>query len=175
MNSQSVSAMSNSSELQQIARLVEINRNRMEEVQAQLSRIDAVLYEHEEAKIALQSLSEGNSGHIPLGAGVMVPLAKEVTTIVDLGSGIFGEKSPLDAKDIVQERMGDLQDLKSQFEKEVETISLRIEELSKSFDVASKQITAPVAEEKSESEPETQPKPKPRRRRRMGEELTLDD
>ena len=92
-----VSAMVDSSELQRMARLVDINRQRLEEINQQIERIEAVQLEHDDTKRALHALSEGSKGHIPLGAGVMVPIPKESTTIVDLGSGIFGERTPENA------------------------------------------------------------------------------
>ena len=168
--------MSNSSDLQQIARMVDLNRQRLEELRTQINRIDSVLFEHEETKTALTSLSEGTKGHIPLGAGVMLPLSSNITTIVDLGSGIFGERTPSDAAEIVQQRLSDLTELKQQFESESTTVAMRIEELSQSFDSLSKQLTVENQTTDNEiEETKTKTKPKPRRRRRIGDELTLDD
>ena len=164
--------MSNPSDLQQIAKMVDLNRQRMEELQTQIQRIDTVLFEHEETKMALESLSNGSKGHIPLGAGVMIPISSNLTTIVDLGSGVFGERAPEGASEIVSERYGDLSNLKQQFQEELTTVASRIEELSTTFDKLSKEI-ATTTQENAVEEKET--KPKPRRRRRMGEELTLDD
>ena len=164
--------MSNSSDLQQIAKMVDLNRQRMEELQTQIQRIDTVLFEHEETKTALEALSNGSKGHIPLGAGVMIPISSNLTTIVDLGSGVFGERTPEGASEIVSERYDDLSNLKQQFQTELSTVASRIEELSTTFDKLSKEITA-TTQEKTVDEKEA--KPKPRRRRRMGEELTLDD
>lgn len=55
-------------ELQRMARLVDMNRQRLEEIQAQIERIEAVQLEHDDARQALLALSSGASGHIPLGA-----------------------------------------------------------------------------------------------------------
>jgi prefoldin alpha subunit len=170
-----VRAMATSSDLQQIARMVDLNRQRLEEVQSQLTRVDSVLFEHEETIAALDSLSEGSKGHIPLGAGVMVPISQDITTIVDLGSGIFGERLPKDASEIVKARHADLSEIKKQFETEIITITNRIEELSQSFDKLSSELTKSSTEVTNDEPQEEQSKPKPRRRRRIGEELTLDD
>ena len=167
--------MATPSDLQQIARMVDLNRQRLEEVQTQLTRVESVLFEHEETIAALDSLSVGSKGHIPLGAGVMVPISQDITTIVDLGSGIFGERLPKDAADIVRARMTDLSEIKTQFETEIIAITNRIEELSQSFDNLSAELTKSANTETSEETKEEQPKSKPRRRRRIGEELTLDD
>ena len=52
----------------------------------------------------------------------MLPLSSDITTIVDLGSGIFGERTPSDAAEIVQQRLSDLTELKQQFESESTTV-----------------------------------------------------
>ena len=67
--------MVDSSELQRMARLVDMNRQRLEEIQAQIERIEAVQLEHNDTKQALAALAKGKGGHIPLGAGVMIPVS----------------------------------------------------------------------------------------------------
>ena len=106
----------------------------------------------------------------------MIPIPKSSTTLVDLGSGIFGERNPEDAALLVQSRLDDLTELKSQFEADAAVINQRIEELSLSFEKAasniSKQTSANEEITKHKSEPRDQP---PRKRRKFGGELTLDD
>ena len=85
--------MVDSSELQRMARLVDMNRQRLEEINQQIERIEAVQLEHDDTRRALKSLSDGLNGHIPLGGGYGTN-PKNSTTIVDLGSGVFGERSP---------------------------------------------------------------------------------
>ena len=63
--------MIESSELQRMARLIDLNRQRLEEINQQIERIEAVQLEHDDTRRALKSLSKGTKGHIPLGAGVM--------------------------------------------------------------------------------------------------------
>ena len=170
-------SMVDSNELQRMARLVDMNRRRLEEIQSQIERIEAVQLEHDDTRQALKALSKGSSGHIPLGAGVMVPIPKNTTTVVDLGSGIFGERSPDDAEVLVTKRLNDLSELKSQFEADAALLTQRIEELATNFERAAKEMTeqnTPGLEEPLE--PPGTPEPTPRRRRRgMGGELTLDD
>ena len=166
--------MVDSSELQRMAQLVDINRQRLEEINQQIERIEAVQLEHDDTRRALKSLSEGSTGHIPLGAGVMVPLPKNSTTIVDLGSGVFGERTPENAEGLVSKRLDDLTELKSQFEAEAAMLTQRIEELATAFESAAKQMTQ--QQEVAET-PVEKPEEKPSRRRRkgVGGELTLDD
>ena len=166
--------MVDSNELQRLARLVEMNRQRLEEINQQIERIEVVQLEHDDTKRALSALSNGKSGHIALGAGVMVPIPNNATTIVDLGSGVFGERTPDSAKELVAKRLEDLTELKSQFEADAAMLTQRIEELATTFENAAKEIT-----ESNEEADNTVQKPEeknPRRKKRgFGGELTLDD
>ena len=166
--------MIDSSELQRMARLVDMNRQRLEEINQQIERIETVQLEHDDTRRALNSLSQGKNGHIPLGAGVMVPIPKGATTIVDLGSGIFGERSAESAEELVSKRLEDLTELKSQFEAEAAMLTQRIEELATAFESAAKEMTqSQLVEEEVAEKPEE--KSTRRRRRGVGGELTLDD
>jgi len=172
--SQRLSAMVDSNELQRMARLVDMNRQRLEEINQQIERIEAVQLEHDDTRRALNSLSQGLDGHIPLGAGVMVPIPKDATTIVDLGSGVFGERTPESAGQLVSKRLEDLTELKTQFEAEAAILTQRIEELATAFESAAKEMTqSQEAEEITVDNPEE--KTSRRRRRGVGGELTLDD
>ena len=166
--------MADSSELQRMARLVDMNRQRLEEINQQIERIEVVQLEHDDTRRALSSLSSGKSGHIALGAGVMVPIPSNPTTIVDLGSGVFGERSPDSAKELVSKRLDDLTDLKAQFESEAAILTQRIEQLATTFEKAAKEITEPNQETENET-PNPEEKPSRRKRRGFGGELTLDD
>ncbi len=173
-----VSTMTDSSELQRMARLVDINRQHLEEINQQIESIEAVQLEHADAKKALEELAKGSSGHIPLGAGVMIPIPKDITTIVDLGTGIFGERKPEEAAKLVQKRLDDLTKLKSQFEADSAMITQRIEELATSFEKAAKEMTenSKTPDKATDNEKEVaEEKPTRRRRKGFGGELTLDD
>ncbi len=167
--------MVDSNELQRMARLVDINRQRLEEINQQIERIEAVQLEHDDTRRALEALSSGKGGHLALGAGVMVPIPSKPTTIVDLGSGVFGERSPENAGELVTKRLEDLTELKSQFEGEAAMLTQRIEELATTFEQAAKSMTESKPEAKEAAVTETEEKPSRRRRKGIGGELTLDD
>ena len=151
-----------------------MNRQRLAELQEQVQRVDAVLFEHEETITSLKAIETSPGGHMSLGAGVMLPITKGTTTLVDLGTGILGERTPQGAITIVQSRIEDLAEVKTQFEAEIEVISKRTEELASAFDEAAKSITESEPEE-TPSEPEPAPSSNPKRRRNFGSSLTLDD
>ena len=58
--------MVDSNELLRLARLVEMNRHRLEEINQQIERIEVVQLEHDDTNRALSALSNGKSGHIAL-------------------------------------------------------------------------------------------------------------
>ncbi len=159
-----------------MARLIEMNRERLEEIQTQINRIETVQLEHEDAKQALTSLSNGDKGHIPIGAGVMIPISKTTTTLVDLGTGIFGQKTVESASKLVEERNEELNSLKLQFIEEAKEINSRIEELATSFEETATQITNKQEKPKTTNEEKHETISKTQRRRRgINSELTLDD
>ena len=167
--------MVSADELQRMARLVDMNRQRLDEIQNQIERIEAVQLEHDDARQALNSLSSGGKGHIPLGAGVMIPTSQDTTTLVDLGSGVFGERSAKDAAELVSKRLEDLSELKLQFQKEAIQLQQRIEELASTFDRSAKEFSSKQDENTEvESAPKTESSSR-KRRRSFGNELTLDD
>ena len=166
--------MVDSNELQRLARLVEMNRQRLQEINQQIERIEVVQLEHDDTKRALSALSNGKSGHIALGAGVMVPIPNNATTIVDLGSGVFGERTPESAKGLVAKRLEDLTELKSQFEADAAILTQRIEELATTFETAAKEMSE-SNEEADNTVQKPEEKPPRRKKRGFGGELTLDD
>ncbi len=94
-----------------------MNRERFHEVQERIEQVINVLGEHDVTATILETLSKKNHDaemkmHVSIGAGVTLtcqhPGGGEGTTIVDLGSGIFGERSWSDAASLTRERMEEL-------------------------------------------------------------------
>ncbi len=168
--------MVDANELQRMARLIDMNRERLSEIENQISRIETVQLEHEDTIKSLTALSTGSKGHLPIGAGVMIPTPKSNTTLIDLGAGIFGEKSFEESIKLVEDRLNDLNKLKVQFTEETHQLNSRIEELAKEFDnsVNTYSENNPL-QEKPEKEPSKPPSKTQRRRRGLNNELTLDD
>ena len=104
----------------------------------------------------------------------MVPIPNNATTIVDLGSGVFGERTPDSAKELVAKRLEDLTELKSQFEADAAMLTQRIEELATTFETAAKEMTE-SSEEVDNTVQKSEEKTPRRKKRGFGGELTLDD
>ena len=181
------------SELQRTARLVEMNRERFHEVQERIEQVINVLGEHDVTATILETLAKKNYDsemkmHVSIGAGVTLtcqhPGGGEGTTIVDLGSGIFGERSWSDAAILTRERMEELGHLLENLQSQSRQLETTITNLAQNFTAAAEaetKIEAAPTTEASEIEPEPEsedsPVPKSKRRRggMFGNELTLDD
>ena len=179
------------SELQRTARLVEMNRERFHEVQERIEQVINVLGEHDVTATILETLATKNHAsemkmHVSIGAGVTLtcqhPGGGEGTTIVDLGSGIFGERSWSDAATLTRERMEELGTLLESLQSQSQQLETTITTLAQSFTAATESQTTPepspepeTVEEESEAAEASPPKPKRRRGSMFGNELTLDD
>mgnify|MGYP001271999915 FL=1 len=166
-------------ELQRLARLVDMNKKRLDEIEFQLERLQNVIEEHQSALHSIQAISSSNKGHIPIGAGVMIPLSSEFepSTLVDLGSGVFAEKIHEDTSQLLIKRSSELDVLQNKLLNEREQLTHQIttnsEEFEKLAHVFSSQQdqNQPLEEESEKESQKSQRKP----RRRFGSELTLDD
>ena len=179
------------SELQRTARLVEMNRERFHEVQERIEQVINVLGEHDVTATILETLATKDHEsemkmHVSIGAGVTLtcqhPGGGEGTTIVDLGSGIFGERSWSDAATLTRERMEELGTLLESLQSQSQQLETTIATLAQSFTAAAESQTRPEPSPEPEAiveEPEatesTTLKPKRRRGGMFGNELTLDD
>ena len=181
------------SELQRTARLVEMNRERFHEVQERIEQVINVLGEHDVTATILETLAKKNYDsemkmHVSIGAGVTLtcqhPGGGEGTTIVDLGSGIFGERSWSDAAILTRERMEELGHLLENLQSQSQQLETTITNLAQNFTAAAEAETriesAPTTETSEiEPEPESEDSPVPKSKRRrggmFGSELTLDD
>jgi prefoldin alpha subunit len=164
--------MSDKAELQRIARLVEVNRQRLQQVEEQLTQLLTVKQEHEETEQTLLALQQQGAKMVPLGSGVHIPSSGTEKVVVDLGSNIFGERSIESAIEIMHSRQQDLEVVIVEINEQKLATEERIQELVKSFQESTPQQTS---EEIPIIEDEHTKQQKPRRRRGFGSELTLDD
>jgi len=163
--------MSDKAELQRIARLVEVNRQRLQQVEEQLTQLLTVKQEHEETEQTLLALQQQGAKMVPLGSGVHFPSSGTDKVVVDLGSNIFAERSIESAIEIMHSRQQDLIAVIVEINEQKLATEERIQKLVKSFQEAPQQTPeeTPLVEDE-----QTKPQ-KLRRRRGFGSELTLDD
>jgi prefoldin subunit 5 len=184
-------------ELQRIARLVEVNRQRLEELDRRRAEVLQVVEDHRRTAAVLESLIEGASsgraaGHVGIGAGVSLPLSSvasedEGRTIVDLGSGVYGERTWSGALEITIERQQELEDVAGRIATSMKEVEATVAQHATAFNALAEQIEQakaptpapqPNAPQPPESVDDEGEEPHLRARsvrRRFGSELTLDD
>jgi len=170
--------MNGSEDLQRLASLVEMNKTRLEEVGEQSERIFSVISEHESAIISLSAISSGSSGHIPIGAGIIIPLPStdEQKTLVDIGSGIIAEKNHQEAIKILESRIKELKIVLEKMGSEAQTLQTEINKLSLDFSDVANRLESSNSKETTATDVIDITKEKlKKQRRRFGNELTLDD
>ena len=166
-------------ELQRIAQLVEVNRERLQNIESQVIRLEEVRQEQARAIMALEAIPESGASDamIPLGGGVQIiaDIPSEAGAVVDIGSGIQAEKTREEALVILSSRNQELLRLMDSLKSEFDETEKLVIELANQFNegVAELQDETPEAAEDIGSE-ENESRPK-RRRRKRGTEFTLDD
>ena len=160
-------------EMQRIARLVELNRQKMTRIEDQISKLTEIRLEQVGVVAALNSLSSDKRTMIPLGSGIQLPTKQDGdTVVVDIGSGIQAERTRTEAIEILEKRMAELDDVLKILQTEGTETENTINELVTVFTEAAAALQA--VETPQPESPATETKPKPRRHRGGGE-LTLDD
>ncbi len=167
-------------ELQRLAQLVEVNRERLQSLEQQIRNLEGIKIEQEHAMEALASISEGGAkgAMVPLGAGVQIvaDIPADAGAVVDIGSRVQAEKTRPEALEILRSRNDELNAIIDSVTKEHDEMEKHVVALASRFnEIANGGFQAP--EDESHQEPESvqasQPKRRPRRKR--GTELTLDD
>jgi len=160
-------------ELQRIAQLVEMNRQKMARIEEQITKLSEIRMEQLGVIAALKTLDTQQSTMIPLGGGVQLPISTEGNTVVvDIGSGVQAEKPRAEAITILESRLEEVEEVMDTLQNEFTDTETVVTELANTFSEAAAAIQA--AQEAEPAEESSQAKPT-RRRRKHGTELTLDD
>ena len=162
-------------ELNNITQALNLNHQKILQIEEQISKLDQVKQEHETATRSLNQLIkvEENEGMVPIGAGVQIPIdyTKINSAIIDLGSGIHAEHTLEKVVELLIIRTEELQDLIDQLVVEHTNISTSIQEINQELE----NLTKTTQEKEVTEEPQNKKKGSKKRRRRYGGELTLDD
>ena len=178
---QRLSVMSDRVELQRLARLIEVNRQRLQQVEDQIGQLDLVIRDHEETEASIAAIKDSDDSMIPLGAGVHLRVPQQDKVVIDLGSGIFAERGLNSAIGIMQNRQKDLQGAIDELMQQKDVTEERIRELATTFEAGAREIAPEKVEEiTGRGVPAAAPvedslKQKRKRGRGFGGELTLDD
>ena len=166
-------------ELQRIAQLVEVNRERLQTLEQQLRNLEGIKREQEHALEALLSISQdgADGAMIPLGAGVQLvaDIPPDGGAVIDIGSRIQAEKTREEAAQILGKRNEELNGIMDSLRKEYEELEKHVVELATKFNDAVEGAKPPSEETSSEKQHSTDAPIKRKPRRKRGTELTLDD
>ncbi len=166
-------------ELQRIARLVEVNRERLQALEQQLRNLEGIKVEQEHALEALLSISQdgANGAMIPLGAGVQLvaDIPPDGGAVIDIGSRIQAEKTRGEAAQILSKRNEELNDIMESLRKEYQELEKHVVELATRFNDAVEGAKPPSEEAPNDKQQSTGAPNKRKPRRKRGTELTLDD
>ena len=161
-------------ELQRIAQLVEMNRQKMARIEEQVTRLSEIRLEQLGVIASLKTLATQQPTMIPLGAGVQLPATPTgETVVIDIGSGVQAEKPRIEAIEILESRLQEVDEVMTTLQNEFAETEKIVAELATTFSDAAKQLQQQSTDEAIDDQ-ESSPSPK-RRRRKHGTELTLDD
>jgi len=164
-------------ELQRIAQMVEVNRERMQAIEQQLGQLESIHIEQIQAIEALQAIpEEGAQGAmIPLGSGVQIiaDIPSGGGAVVDIGSRVQAERTREEAADILSKRSEELAAIIERMKAELNELEQTTVGLAQKFN---ENVEGMQPETITDAPEPTTPTPTPRRsKRKRGTDLTLDD
>ena len=166
-------------ELQRMAQLVELNRERMQTIEQQIRQLETIRMEQIQAIEALRAIPEDGAegAMIPLGSGLQIiaDIPADAGAVIDIGSRIQAERTREEAADILSKRGDELVTVNDRLRQEFHVLQKTTVETAQKFNES---VDGLEPEELTSSEPESETpesKKTPRRKRKRGTELTLDD
>ena len=162
-------------ELQRIAQLVEINRERMQAIEQQVRQLESIRIEQTQAIEALLAIpDEGAEGAmIPLGSGVQIvaDIPAEGGAVVDIGSRVQTERTRGEAAEILTRRSEELVTLIERMKTEFDELEQTTIDLAQKFNESIEDMES----EEIAEEPTPSASVPRRAKRKRGTDLTLDD
>ena len=162
-----------------MAKLVEVNRERLQALEQQFRNLEGIKIEQEHAMEALEAISEDGAkgAMVPLGAGVQIvaDIPAEAGAVVDIGSRVQAEKTRPEAIGILRKRNEDLSRIIASVKNEHEELETHVVSLANRFNEIANGIQDPENETLQETKLSQTDQPKRRPRRKRGRELTMDD
>lgn len=175
-----------------MARTIDAHRKQLDDLHARVEQVTAIIDEHHITSGILHHLLESSktgqtSARLSIGSGVTLNYIheskEEGTALVDMGSGVFGEKPWTKAHSMTIERKEGITLLHKDLSEQATKLEEKITLLAQEFNAAAEQLqpSKPTPTPPFESTPEPTPPDdkvnrRPQRRgSRFGNELTLDD
>jgi prefoldin alpha subunit len=190
-------AMVDREELQRLAKEVEALRQQFDEIQNRVQQIDGILEEHDVTDGILEaymSTTKKAVSHVPIGSGVCLKIEIDPEdlpiTLVDIGSGIYGEKNLEDARAITKKRKVEIKELRDELHTQGQQIEQKLGEVATLFNTTAEQFKSEQGDgavvrqppkqaiqhhEADDDSDEPTSMPKKKRGSLFRNELTLDD
>ena len=168
-------------ELQQIAQLVEANRERMQAIEQQIHQLEAIRIEQIQAIEALLAIPEDGAvgAMIPLGSGVQIvtDIPADAGAVIDIGSRVQAERTRDEAAEILGKRSEEIVAIIERMKSEFDELENSTVGLAQKFNegVESMQSETPQNEEPVRTASGGSGSSARRRKRKRGTDLTLDD
>ena len=168
-------------ELQQIAQLVEANRERMQAIEQQIHQLEAIRIEQIQAIEALLAIPEDGAvgAMIPLGSGVQIvtDIPADAGAVIDIGSRVQAERTRDEAAEILGKRSEEIVAIIERMKSEFDDLENSTVGLAQKFNegVESMQSETPQNEEPVRTASGGSGASARRRKRKRGTDLTLDD
>ncbi|MCH2260177.1 MAG: prefoldin subunit alpha [Candidatus Thalassarchaeum betae] len=168
-------------ELQQIAQLVEANRERMQAIEQQIHQLEAIRIEQIQAIEALLAIPEDGAvgAMIPLGSGVQIvtDIPADAGAVIDIGSRVQAERTRDEAAEILGKRSEEIVAIIERMKSEFDDLENSTVGLAQKFNegVESMQSETPQNEEPVRTASGGSGSSARRRKRKRGTDLTLDD
>ena len=168
-------------ELQQIAQLVEANRERMQAIEQQIHQLEAIRIEQIQAIEALLAIPEDGAvgAMIPLGSGVQIvtDIPADAGAVIDIGSRVQAERTRDEAAEILGKRSEEIVAIIERMKSEFDDLENSTVGLAQKFNegVEAMQSETPQNEEPVRTASGGSGSSARRRKRKRGTDLTLDD
>ena len=168
-------------ELQQIAQLVEANRERMQAIEQQIHQLEAIRIEQIQAIEALLAIPEDGAegAMIPLGSGVQIvaDIPADSGAVIDIGSRVQAERTRVEAAEILSKRSEEIVAIIERMKSEFDDMENSTVDLAQKFNEG---VEAIQSETPQNEEPVRKVSGGPGssargRKRKRGTDLTLDD
>ena len=167
--------------MQQIAQLVEANRERMQAIEQQIQQLEAIRIEQIQAIEALLAIPEDGAvgAMIPLGSGVQIvtDIPADAGAVIDIGSRVQAERTRDEAAEILGKRSEEIVAIIERMKSEFDDLENSTVGLAQKFNegVESMQSETPQNEEPVRTASGGSGSSARRRKRKRGTDLTLDD
>ena len=168
-------------ELQQIAQLVEANRERMQAIEQQIHQLEAIRIEQIQAIEALLAIPEDGAegAMIPLGSGVQIvaDIPADAGAVIDIGSRVQAERTRVEAAEILSKRSEEIVAIIERMKSEFDDMENSTVDLAQKFNegVEAIQSETPLNEEPVRKVTGSSGSSVRGRKRKRGTDLTLDD